>query len=547
MSAIEPGSFRSPLHRAFFDHAGSHPLKPALVLSTRTYSYSDLATLALRATSSIHNRIDPLEPRGRWIGVLCGKTLFGYAAILGVLNAGYGYMPILPNTPTDRALDYVTRSGCRMILVDREGLRLATLLLEKHLSRIHVILVDASLEDSIEKLRTRFPDHHFGIVDDEISAPDLRPVPQTQIAYLMFTSGSTGRPKGVVVSHGNVRHFLDVAIAYYDFGRDDRFSQFFEFTFDLSVFDMFVCYEVGATLYPLSDTDKMFAAKFIDRSGITVWFSVPSFISLMQKTRQLASNRFGNLRYSLFCGEALVMGAALKWKEAAPNSKVENLYGPTEVTISCTRYRLSSYADAAESDKAAIVPIGEIHDGLTSAVINEAGNVAGPGESGELLVAGPQVSLGYLDDPSEQSDRFVQLGSGNVFYRTGDIVQVDNNEPHKLHFLGRNDQQIKVDGYRVEIGEIEAAMRRMMPDHRSVVVAIGAHTGNTELCAIIEDHERLSGLSISKFRAVLEAVLPSYMIPKSMTIVSNLPENSNGKIDRKALKELILEQGSTSV
>ena len=217
------------------------------------------------------------------------------------------------------------------------------------------------------------------------------------VAYILFTSGSTGEPKGVPVTHGNVPHFLDVVGRRYGIGENDRFSQTFDQTFDLSVFDLFLAWTHGACVYGMTPVDLLAPTGFINRHQLTVWFSVPSVVAQLRRRDVLRPASMPSLRWSLFCGEPLPRGSAEAWQAAAPYSVVENLYGPTELTIACFAYRW----DPERSPAACVnemVPIGRPLEGLACALVGSAGEEVGSGEPGELWVTGPQTTPGYLDD-----------------------------------------------------------------------------------------------------------------------------------------------------
>jgi non-ribosomal peptide synthetase component F len=180
------------------------------------------------------------------------------------------------------------------------------------------------------------------------------------LAYLLFTSGTTGDPKGVPISHQNVTAFLAANLDHYQFGPGDRCSQTFDLTFDLSVFDLFMALGSGACLYPLSSTDLLSPVDAVAERGLSIWFSVPAVAALQRQRGALRPGVMPSLRASLFCGEALSVEVANAWSEAAPNSIGENLYGPTELTIACTRHRFSSIDRQSDHQLSpgGLVPIG---------------------------------------------------------------------------------------------------------------------------------------------------------------------------------------------
>jgi non-ribosomal peptide synthetase component F len=270
-----------------------------------------------------------------------------------------------------------------------------------------------------------------------------------------------------MVAHRNVTHFVDAMVERYGITEHDRFSQTFDLTFDLSAFDMFVCWERGGCLCAPTQSQKMLPGKYVNDCRLTVWFSVPSTAVLMSRLRILKPGKFPGLRWSLFCGEALPVEVIQRFAEAAPNSVCENLYGPTELTIACTLYRWDTQRSAAESELG-VVPIGEPYPGMKVLVADEQQREVAEGEAGELLMTGPQLTLGYFNDPARTAAAFVvPPGRTRGVYRTGDRVR--RPPPGKpLVYLGRVDNQIKIQGYRVELGEIEAVLR----DEAGVEVAI---------------------------------------------------------------------------
>jgi non-ribosomal peptide synthetase component F len=309
----------------------------------------------------------------------------------------------------------------------------------------------------------------------------------------------------------------------------------FEVTFDLSLFDIFVAWQVGGSLCVPNVQQRMLPARYVVESKLSVWFSVPSTALLMKETRTLTPGAFPGLRLSLFCGEALTMPVAEAWAEAAPRSVVENIYGPTELTLACTAYRFGPRA--AEEAVGDVVPIGAAFPGMRAKVVDENLVEVAPGESGELVMAGPQVALGYWDDPERTAVAFVTPpGETAIFYRTGDrVVRPVREDP--LIFLGRLDSQIKIRGYRVELGEIEAALRQEAGV--DTAVALGwppTAAGGAEGVVAFIDNPAVDTAALLRRVATR---LPRYMVPREVRVVESFPLNPNGKVDRNALRALL--------
>jgi amino acid adenylation domain-containing protein len=278
------------------------------------------------------------------------------------------------------------------------------------------------------------------------------------IAYMMFTSGSTGTPKAVGVTHRNLRAFLDTVAERYHFTSDDRFSQTFALNLDLAVFDLFVAWQCGACVCIPTKEQMLNIGRDIDSERLSVWFSTPSTAVMIKRLGQLEPEQHPALRLSLFCGEALPVEITQAWAASAPNSRIENLYGPTELTLCCTYYHWDAERTVLEAESC-IVPIGEPFPGMTVLVADEALVEVAPGTVGELLMTGPQLPPGYWRDVDKTKAAFVvPPGKDTVYYRTGDrVLQPLPGQP--LTYLGRQDNQILIRGVRVELGEIEAALR----------------------------------------------------------------------------------------
>jgi amino acid adenylation domain-containing protein len=422
------------------------------------------------------------------------------------------------------------RAGCKSIIVDSRS--------EPQLDQVlqgidYELLVVLPEQPDVSHLAKRWPTHTFrGAKDLELPkawAGSL--VSEDSIAYLLFTSGSTGIPKGVIVAHRNVTHFVDAMVSRYGITEQDRFSQTFDMTFDLSAFDMFVAWERGACVCCPSQKTLINPGQFIQDSRLTVWFSVPSVGVLMKRLGMLKPGQYPTLRWSLFCGEPLPVEIAEAWAQAAPNSVVESLYGPTELTIACALYRWNPHTSPAECERG-LVPIGYPYPGMEALLIDENGGEAASGQEGELLMTGPQVSLGYWRDPEKTAAAFiVPPGKKQTYYRTGDRVRHATGDGPMV-YLGRVDHQIKVQGHRVELGEVEALLQKEAGVE--IAVAVGwplTASGSRAIEAFLVCRQ----VDTDSLREKLKTKLPIYAVPRKIHVIDAWPLNANGKIDRREL------------
>jgi amino acid adenylation domain-containing protein len=362
------------------------------------------------------------------------------------------------------------------------------------------------------------------------SPSDIQNISPTETAYILFTSGSTGRPKGVPITHQNARSYLEYIWEIYELDSSDRFSQFFDLTFDLSVHDMFVCWGVGGSLNVIPEDKKMAPGQFIKDRKLTVWFTVPSTAMFMSQFGQLDEDSYPDLRYSLFCGEALSGRLASMWQKAAPNAAVDNLYGPTEATIATTRYRWQPN-ESLEYCENGITPIGEVFPHQQGQILSRNGDVVNQGEEGELCVKGPQVFNGYINRPDANDESFVEIDNTS-WYRTGDLVRED--EAGRLHFISRIDNQIQIRGHRVELLEIEATIRDIVDSEMVAAVGWPIEEGIAQsLQAFIATEEQINA---DKIINTCKSEMPDYMIPKKIHRIEEMPLNVNGKIDRRQLE-----------
>ncbi len=525
------------LIEGFLKSCERFPQRAAIEVGGDSMTYAALRAKAGALCATLRTVDDRAEQP--LTAIYAQRSVTAFAGILASLMRGHGYVPLNPMFPSERTGTMLERSGASALVVDAAGAANLDAILEGIARPLAVLLPE---EADVDPWRKRFVKHTFlgatDLVDDRSVAPvDSEP---DGVAYLMFTSGSTGVPKGVMVSHANVRHFLKTVVARYGLTETDRLSHMFDLVFDLSVFDLFAAWECGACVCSPRADQLLTPAEYINEAKLTLWFSVPSLALFMRRLRVLEEDAFPHLRWSLFCGEALTQEAAAAWAIAAPNSTVENLYGPTELTLSCTVHRWEEQL-SAELGEQGVVPIGEAFPGMTTLVVDDRLHEVAPGEDGELLMAGPQVALGYWNDLAATAKAFlVPPGQEETFYRTGDRVRRPL-EGSSMNYLGRIDHQIKIRGNRVELGEVEAVLREI--SGVGSVAVIGwpvTPSGADGLVAFLETDEA----DIPALRRQMAARLPEYMLPKQLRLLTELPHNANGKVDRAALRQLCIENPS---
>ncbi|GGP78634.1 AMP-binding protein [Saccharothrix coeruleofusca] len=483
--------------------ARRHPERTALVVGGTAFTYARLRRAVERTAAELvgaHGR----PPRT--VGLLAARQPLAYLGYLAALRLGATVVPLNPAFPDSRN---ATTS---------------------RLARLDVVVV----QDGAQPPPGPWTVLRQGEAVQPGPVPPYAGLPD-DTAYVLFTSGSTGAPKGVPITNRNLSAYLEHNLARYRLGPGCLLSQTFDLTFDPSVFDMFLAWSSGATLVVPSREEVFDPVGFVSARGITHWFSVPSVISLARRMRRLPEGAMPSLRLSLFAGEQLTLQQARAWRAAAPGSAVENIYGPTELTITCTGYRLPENADHWPSTANQTVPIGWAYPHLEHVVLGEDGR---PANEGELCVRGPQRFAGYLD-PADNAGRFLAWEPGAVarvheggravttehWYRTGDRVRADDE--HGLLHMGRLDSQVKIHGYRVELGEIEALLR----EHPVVEDAVVVFDGDSDLRAVYTGQRVPPG----QLAELVGARLPRYMVPREYRWISELPLNGNGKVDRKRL------------
>ena len=502
---------------------------PALRIGDDTYSYAQLWDRASKLGAAVN---EYSRPSDNVVAILANRSVTAYAGILGILATGRGYVPLNPKFPIERTLAMLKASGCGTVIVGPECAEILKALLPLVDAPTNWLLSGDDFTLPMTDGATRHALIRVTGSAAQLNLEDPHPAPEAT-AYLLFTSGSTGTPKGVPVSQSNVCSYLEYVAKRYQFNKADRFSQNFDLTFDLSVHDLFACWDAGATLCAFPE-QTLVPVTTIEEYELTVWFSVPSVAMFASKLGLLQRGAFPTLRLSLFCGEALSGTLADQWQCAAASSVVENIYGPTEATIAITHYRWNPERSLEECVNG-IVPIGWPFENQQCCVVDEGLHPLPKGQTGELCLAGSQVTGGYLNNPERTAAQFVRIPStgDRIWYRTGDLVRQD--ERGCLYYLGRTDHQVKVNGYRVELQEIDLVLREAAGVELAVAIPWPVSEGTASGIVAV-----LCGADSSQDARVFELCskrLPRYMVPTALYHFDQLPLNPNGKLDRRQIAE----------
>ncbi|WP_329362529.1 AMP-binding protein [Streptomyces sp. NBC_00669] len=488
------------LYARFLRGLRAFPRRPALRVGTRTVSYEEAHETALRWSGAA---LAAATPPPRAVGVLTGRSTDAYLAVLAALYTGAAVVPLHAEFPVERTREMLRAAGVSVVLADEQGL---------------ATLAATGLDlPAVPAAAARGPAGRAA----GLAAP--RPVAPDDTAYVLFTSGSTGRPKGVPITHANTAHYFGLMDRRYDFNETDVFSQTFDLNFDCAMFDLFCAWGAGARVQAIPPLAYRDLPDFLTECGMTVWFSTPSVVALSRRLSGLVADSMPTLRWSLFAGEALRQADAEEWQRAASRSTLENIYGPTELTITIAGHRWDPERSPARCVNG-LVPIGAVHAGHDHLLLGPDGGVD-PTE-GELCVCGPQTTPGYLD-PRDGEGRFLER-AGAVWYRTGDRVRrLDGGE---LAYLGRLDAQVQVQGWRVELAEVEAAARTCDGVEDAVVVPRSTEDG-TELVVFYTGVPTAPAVLARRMREVL----PKGMLPREYHHLAEFPLNANRKIDRRHL------------
>lgn len=449
--------------------------------------------------------------RGDFVPFFMGKGIHSVLSILSILKADCAYVPLDIDTPGPRLASILRSTSARHMVVDDVGETVIRRLL--HASELPNLI-------NVNQYHVEDP--------SPLEYENL----SIDVAYVLFTSGSTGAPKGVMIPHKAIVDYIDWCVTTYDLSDDDVVANHAPLYFDNSTFDLYTAFKTGATLDLVPAELNLVLPKLIswmrDRE-VTVFFCVPSVMTLLLKSRRLKQDSFPRLRHLIFAGEVMQPAVLEEWIRRYPHVQFTNMYGPTEITVDCTYHVVNAQSWCRDEP----VPIGRARANMELFVLGDDGHLSqAPGAHGELLVRGTSVAYGYLNDEARTEAVFVQNPIHSIYhdplYRTGDMVAINDNGDYL--FLGRVDAQIKFLGHRIELGEIEVALLKVSGIQEAVVV-FNNTPDEQEIGALISCTDPDS--SRQRILAELASHVPDYMAPTRLHFASgDFPRTPNGKYDR---------------
>lgn len=511
----------------------AYPSRPAVCIESKILTYAELASDAGQISACLQT--STLTGQNTCI-LATRRTFAGFAGILGILGAGKIYVPISPNTTNERAISIASTTSPVAIIADHDGFSLAKLIAQNSTQPLVIILPEHDTSEvnhddfAPHKVFDKSALHQF---PKKFEPVDVKP---ESLAYILFTSGTTGEPKGVPIRQESVVQYVRSMDSLYPLLPTDRCTQLFELTFDLSGHDMYVTWNAGACLFVPHRGMALFSADLVVSHELTVWFSVPSVVSELVRSRKLTPGSFKSLRLAIFCGERMPIQLAQAMKVAAPNAQIINIYGPTEATIAFTHYEWDG-KDLPEICND--LPIGYPLPKQQVFLLDSNHQPTPPNTIGEIYLAGSQVSDGYWKNSAQTIVHFHNLtlnGQPPVrAYSTGDLgIEVPG---FGLVFRGRIDDQIKLHGVRMELGAVEAAVRRVSEDQQ-VAAIVWPQDYPEKLIVYVEKGDTSATDILEKCRNLL----PRHEQPNEIIEIDHLPLTSNGKMDRKKLVALYNEQ-----
>lgn len=476
----------------------------AFCIDEEHYTYAQLS----QYISKVRMALQQCSYQNNKVGLVINDDLETYASIFALWMEGDCYVPLHPNWPLERCLDI-----CDQVELD--------------------LIIDSSPQSryggGTSVLKTNELEYTVDCLEPKHSVSD------EELAYILFTSGSTGKPKGVMMMRKNVAAFMD---SFWQTGieitEEDRCLQCFDLTFDVSVQGYLVPLTKGACCYtvPHGQIKYIYASGLIEDHQLTFGAMAPSMLRYLKPYFDEIDAT--SLKSCILTAEACPLNLMEDWYKCATNVELYDFYGPTECTVYCTYYKLTKGSHNKTLN--GIISIGKPLANCVGLILDETGKECAVGEKGELCIAGDQVTKGYWKNDEKNASSFFYKEVNGVtmrFYHTGDLCYKD--EDGDIMYSGRLDHQAKIQGFRVEMGEIEWHAREFLGDTNVVCMAFENKDALTEIAMFIEKEE----FDPDEMIAYMRTKMPSYMIPTRLYFVPVFPLNANDKTDKVKLKAMI--------
>lgn len=491
-----------PIIRSFHEY----PERNAFCINKSFYTYKQLS----ETVSKIREVLCTTPHINNAVGLVINDDIETYASIIALWLEGDSYVPLHPDWPLERCLDIIEQ-------VDID------------------LIIDSSLQSRYGgecdcKILSTLP------LQYSVDSLDFdRRTEESKLAYILFTSGSTGKPKGVMLSRKNIAAFMD---SFWKTGivitEEDRCLQCFDLSFDVSIQSFLVPLIKGACCYtvPHGKTKYLYACGLIEDHHLTFGAMAPSMLRYLKPYFEEIDA--SSLKTCILTAEACPLELMEEWFDCAKNTEIYDFYGPTEATIYCTYYHVKREGDNKSLN--GIISIGKPMHNVIGLILDEDGKELGENEKGELCVAGDQVTKGYWNNPEKNKSSFFEKkidGHPVRFYHTGDLCYKDKDGD--IMYSGRLDHQAKIQGFRVEMGEIEHHASVFLNGINVVCLAFDNNQGLTQIAMFIEDKERDKEALLE----YMKSKMPGYMIPSKYFYLPSFPINENGKTDKSKLKSLI--------
>jgi amino acid adenylation domain-containing protein len=500
-------------HQLFEERAHAHPNAIAAVHGQMQLTYGALNARANQLARAVMARG---VGREGVVGVVTERDLDWMTAVLAIFKAGAAYLPIEPQFPADRIVRMLSRAGCRLVLTERRSTASLDRALESLIGVEKLFIEDALAEG-----------HPEGDLDLSVAAQ--------QLAYVFFTSGSTGEPKGVMCEHGGLLNHLFAKIADVGIGEADVVAQTGPQCFDISLWQLLSALLVGGRTLLVEQETILDARRFIERiveGRVNVVQVVPSYLEVLLSCLEQQPRALPDLRAVSVTGEAVKKELVQRWFAAMPAIKLVNTYGLTETSDDTNHETMDSVPRRER------VPLGRPIGNVRVYVVDEHLCPVPLGAPGEIVFSGICVGRGYINDPERTERAFLTdpHRPGERLYRSGDYGRWLPDG--KLEFLGRRDAQVKISGFRIEIGEIESALLRVPGVREAAVVVTDGVDRSKHLVAFYSGNRAMDA---GVLRDRLGASLPRYMVPRIFHWLERLPLTGNGKIDKRVLTALAAE------